>query len=77
MIEANARLIRIRMAELDINRQELAELAGITQPTLRRILNGGDCMLTTLTSISLVLGINPDEMLIRNGEVGNGERMAA
>ena len=77
MIEANARLIRVRMAELDMNRQELAEQAGITQVTLRRILEGGDCKLTTLTSIALELGINPDEMLIRNGKVGEGERVAA
>ncbi len=77
MLEANARLIRVRMAELDMTRQELAEQADITEVTLRRILSGGDCKLTTLTNIANVLGIDPDEMLIRNGKVGEGEQVTA
>lgn len=66
MIEANARLIRIRMAELDMTRQDLAARAGITDATLRRIMSGDDCKLSTLASIAGVLGIQSDEILIVN-----------
>lgn len=67
MIETNTRLIRVRMAELNLNRGDLAERAGITEMTLRLIMRGGDCKLTTLGSIARVLGIQPDELLIVNG----------
>ena len=71
MIQANSRLIRVRMAELDLTRQDLAEQAGITDATLRRIMAGDDCKLSTLASIASVLAIHPDEILIR------GEAVAA
>lgn len=78
MIEANVKLIRVRMAELDLTRQEVAEQAGITDMTLRRIMRGGDMKLTTLASIARVLEIHPDEILIVNGnKTHEGERVAA
>lgn len=66
MTQANTRLIRVRMAELDLTRQDLAAEAGITDATLRRIMSGDDCKLSTLASIASVLGIRSDEMLIDN-----------
>lgn len=78
MIEANVKLIRVRMAELDLTRQEVAEQAGITDMTLRRIMRGGDMKLTTLASIARVLEIHPDEILIVNGNREHeGERVMA
>jgi DNA-binding Xre family transcriptional regulator len=55
------------MAEMELNRGDLAERAGITEMTLRLIMRGGDCKLTTLASIARVLGINADELLVVNG----------
>lgn len=75
MIQANARLIRVRMAELEFTRQDLAKEAGITDATLRRIMSGDDCKISTLASIANVLGIQSDEILIINQ--AHGEPVAA
>lgn len=66
MYRVDDRLIRVRSAELNINRSQLAAQAGITEMTLRNIMNGGDCKLTTLASIATVLGIAPGELLTVN-----------
>lgn len=67
MIETNTRLIRVRMAEMELTRRDLAERAGITEVTLRAIMRGEDCRLTTLASIARVLDIDASELLIVNG----------
>jgi DNA-binding Xre family transcriptional regulator len=68
MYRVDERLIRVRSAELNINRGQLAAAAGITEMTLRNIINGGDCKLTTLSSIASVLQLTPADLLIANGE---------
>ena len=67
MLQVNTRLLRMRMAELELTRRDLAEKAGVTEVTLRAIMRGEDCRLTTLASIAGVLGIAPSELLIVNG----------
>lgn len=67
MIQVNVRLIRHRMADMELTRQQLAERAGITDMTLRHIMRGNDCKLTTLANIAYALGINASELLIVNG----------
>lgn len=67
MYRVDERLIRVRSAELNLNRQELAAAAGVTEMTLRNIINGGDCKLTTLSSIASALQLKPGDLLIVNG----------
>lgn len=63
MTRIDNKMIRVRMAELDMTRQALAEAAGITELTLRRIMNGYDCKLTTLESIATALDVKPRDLL--------------
>lgn len=67
MYRVDERLIRIRSAELNLNRGQLAAAAGITEMTLRNIINGGDCKLTTLASIASALQLTPSDLLVVNG----------
>lgn len=72
MLEVDTEAIRIGLAKKNITRKELAHRAGITEMTLRRILTGGDCMVTTLASIAHALDLNSNEILIVNGN-GKGK----
>lgn len=66
-IIVNLPLIKRRMTDMGIQRGDLAEKAGITDMTLRHIMRGNDCKLTTLANIAYALGINASELLIVNG----------
>lgn len=73
MTRIDSRMIRVRMAELDMTRQALAEAAGITELTLRRIMNGSDCKLTTLESIATALDIKPRDLLTNGSAAASVE----
>jgi DNA-binding Xre family transcriptional regulator len=74
MIKLNEEIIRVRMAKLDMTRQEVAAAAGISANTLYLAMQGGNIKLSTLGDIAHVLDVDPRELLIVNGA---GEPVAA
>lgn len=55
------KVIAVRLAELDMNKGELADKAGITEPTLRKVMTKGgtdSVNLNSLVKISKALNID-------------------
>jgi DNA-binding Xre family transcriptional regulator len=67
MIKLNEETIRVRMAQLDMTRQDVAAAAGISANTLYLAMQGGNIKLSTLSDIAHVLDVDPRELLIVNG----------
>ena len=62
----DAKTIRVRMAELDMNNRDLARAAGISEATLYRVMRGEDCNVSTLYAIAGGLQL-PVKNLFANG----------
>ena len=67
MIKLNEETIRVRMAKLNMTRQDVAAAAGISANTLYLAMQGGNIKLSTLADIAHVLEVDPRELLIVNG----------
>jgi DNA-binding Xre family transcriptional regulator len=64
MLTINEEAIRVQMAKLNMNRQEVAAAAGISANTLYLAMAGGNIKLSTLYDIAHVLKLDPRELLI-------------
>lgn len=77
MITLNEKAIRVRMAELGIDRQKLAAGAGVSYNTLYLALQGGNIKLSTLAEIARVLDVDPRALLVVNGQAPEPAGVAA
>lgn len=73
MLTINEEAIRIQMAKLNMNRQEVAAAAGISANTLYLAMAGGNIKLSTLYDIAYVLELDPRELLIVTSPNGHTE----
>lgn len=55
--------IELEMVRQSISQRRLAELAGVSEGTIRRILDGKDTRLSTLEAIATVLGVGVEDLV--------------
>ncbi len=61
----------------DISQTELAESAGVSQPTIWKLLNGKTRKSKELPSIAAALGVNMEWLATGKGEIIGGEQIAS
>lgn len=62
-MKANKKVVQLAMARACLSRRELAEKAGIPEPTLQRVINHRSVRPATLGKVARALGVDPLEIM--------------
>ena len=63
MMKANKKALQLAMARACLGRRELAEKAGIPEPTLQGLINHRSVRPATLGKVARALGVDPLEIM--------------
>lgn len=68
-VKLNAKFAKTMMAKQGIDQQTLAELSGVSEPTISRLMNGKAFTSDTLGKLARALGCSPVDLIDPSGFV--------
>lgn len=67
-MKADKKKLELAMARACMNPGDLAKAAGLPRPTLNGFLRGRNVLPATLGSVAKALGVDPSELIAKEGE---------